>query len=875
MRVILSHENQDFDSLASMLGAGKLYPKAIPVLPQRSNRNVLDFLMLYWDELPFVRASDLPRRRRIRHAILVDTQSAIQIRGMRQDTQIQIIDHHEPAREFPEGTEYRGGNTGATTTLLVEEIIQRGIALSRVEATLLLLGIYEDTGSLSYPSTTSRDLHSAAWLLEQGANLQVVGDFLHRPLTEGQRWLYDALLDHAETHRLAGHSVMITSARAPDYVEEISTLAHKLRDLFDPDALFLLVQLDGRVQLVARSTTDAIDVGEVAESFGGGGHDKAAAALIQNGDIDQIRHRLLRVLPEFVKPSVTVGHIMSHGVVHTLSPQTTVAEASETMTRYGHEGFPVVEDGQLSGVVTRREIDTARHHGLYDVPIETYMHKGAISVSRNDSVEHLQQVMIEHGLGQVPVVEEGEIIGIVTRTDLIKAWSTPPGPTRAVHLADRLENTLPDRLLQLIRKASRAATEMGFSLYIVGGFVRDLLLGVPASPDVDLVVEGDAVALAKHLAQREGGRVHSHARFGTAKWMVGRGLALDLVTARTEFYTYPTALPSVERGSIKLDLHRRDFTINTMAICLDEDNFGQLLDFYGGQQDLERGLIRVLHSLSFIEDPTRILRAARLEQRLGFQIEARTEELIDDALELLDRVSGERIRNELDLLFQEQSPEKGLIRLDELGVLTQIHPRLHCDGWLVGKSQTLPRALSAWQELARHSAGAPAGNQHTGESTGQPGPVPNLYLALLIFRLDPPDIKTLIRRLKIPNERAKLLREVPALRPLIRSLMERDLTPSSIHRLLEPYSEEALFLLWLAADDPRVRDHVQLYQVQLRHVRTEVDGKALKALGVPPGPIYRQVLEQVRDARLDGQVSSRAEEEALVQQILAEQGYKK
>jgi len=514
------------------------------------------------------------------------------------------------------------------------------------------------------------------------------------------------------------------------------------------------------------------------------------------------------------------------------------------------------------GILTRREIDKALHHGLHEMPIETYMHKGEISVSPDDSIEKLQQVMMEHDIGQIPVVEDGAIVGIVTRTDLIKLWTTKARPSRAIEIAERINKALPPPLLDLILKASETASEMDYSLYLVGGFVRDLLLGIP-NLDLDLVVEGDAIRLAKRLAEKRGGRVTGHARFGTAQWIFDEAAravlsipSLDFVTARTEFYEHPTALPQVERSSIKQDLYRRDFTINTMAICLDKERYGQLLDFYGGEKDLNRGLIRALHNLSFVEDPTRMLRAVRLEQRLGFSIEERTEELLKGALELLDRVSGERIRHELYLILQEDEPEKALARLYELGVLAQIHPGLKCDDWLRERFRRLRESLEAGKwKLA-------ASNQQPETSI--------LCLALLAFRMSPEELDGLIARLKLSRDDAAPLRQVQRLQALSPKLAEDQLKPSAIYRLLEPFSTEAIFVLWVAADSEPVRQRLELYHRQLRHIKPEIDGAYLKGMGLPPGPIYSQILDALLDARLDGEVKTLAEEEALVKRLLAQ-----
>jgi len=861
MHLIVTHDNADFDAIASLLGAAKLYPGAVPVIPRRVNRNVRDFLHLYWDEFPFFRPQDvLPSKKvRVARVTLVDSQHIPSLKGIDEKTHFHVIDHHALSRDLPPGTQTTLQSTGATATLMVEEIQNHHIRLTPNETTLLLLGIYEDTGSLTYASTTPRDVRASAWLLEQNASLDVVRQFLNYPLSDSQRALYDRLTDAFETHEIEGRTVMIAVAQAAGYVEEVSTLAHKLRDLFEPDALFLAVAMDDHTQLVARSTTDAIDVGTIAAHFGGGGHPRAAAALIRHVDLAQIHKQLLEVLDQHVRPSTTVGQIMSYGV-RTLAPTDTVAEAATVMARYGHEGFPVVEDGAIIGVLTRGEIDKALHHKLGGTAIRQFMRKGRFFVTPQDSVEKLQALMTDEGLGQVPVVDNGKIIGIVTRTDLIKLWAEPPQPSRADEISERLGTALPKTLLQLLREAGRLAAEQGDSLFIVGGFVRDLLLGTPTL-DVDLVVEGDAIYLARELARRYGGRVRSHQRFGTAKWLINDSQipntdaqlpqSLDFVTARTEYYEHPSALPEVERSSIKQDLHRRDFTINTLAIQLDPERYGELLDFYGGENDLQRGFIRVLHSLSFVEDPTRMLRAARLEQRLGFRIEARTEELLRDALDLLERVSGERIYHELHLVFLEARPERALLRLDDLGVLGQIHPDLHVDNWIVKRFVDLRDRL-----------------EDTPWASTQPEDVH--YLGLLAFRWSEKVLNEVITRLRIRAEDALTLHQVQKLKSLLPQL-EQPRSPSQIHRLLEPVPSQALLVGWLACEDETARAQLAQFQRELRGVEPIIDGHYLRQeFNLRPGPLYRQILDHLRAARLDGQVITLADEHTLVEHWLKE-----
>ncbi|MBS3751528.1 MAG: CBS domain-containing protein, partial [Anaerolineales bacterium] len=691
MDIILTHERTDFDGLASLLGAYLLDEELIPILPRQLNRNVEAFLNLYGVELPFMDPRDLTGDP-ISSVTLVDTQSLISVKGMSSDTKVRVIDHHSLGDDVPEEWEMTIEETGATTTIFVEAIKERDLQLTPIQATLLLLGIYEDTGSLTYTRTSPSDIHAAGCLVEEGGSLAIVTDYLNHPLSLDQQKVYEELRANAESRIIHGHSVIIAQADAQELDAELSTLAHKLRDLLDPDAIFLLLETSAGVQMIARSNDDQIDVSAVLEGFEtGGGHPRAAAALIKDGDVDEIYARLQDILPDYIEPAITAKKIMSRNP-QTIPPDMSVQKASEMMVRYGYEGFPVVEDGEIVGLLTRRAVDRALAHGL-NLSVSSLMEAGNVRVFPSDSLEHIQNVMTDTGWGQIPVVTSRSktIVGIVTRTDLLKILApSKPTPGRQ-NLAARLEAKLPPMRVKLLQKVAEIAQERKDALYIVGGFVRDLLLEYP-SLDFDLVVEGDAIALSKAIQEEFGGRVTSHSRFGTAKWFLdpemgdNLGLskedmkslpeALDFISARTEFYTHPTALPTVERGSIKLDLHRRDFTINTLALRLDGRHYGELYDYWGGLSDLKQGLIRVLHSLSFVDDPTRILRAVRYEQRYAFEIEERTRELLLEAKSLLKRVSGDRIRHEFDRIFDEENAAPMMERLHELNILEAVHPDL-------------------------------------------------------------------------------------------------------------------------------------------------------------------------------------------------------
>jgi tRNA nucleotidyltransferase (CCA-adding enzyme) len=529
------------------------------------------------------------------------------------------------------------------------------------------------------------------------------------------------------------------------------------------------------------------------------------------------------------------------------------------------------------GLLTRRAVDRALSHKL-NATAEKLMDAGEVFVHPDDSIESLQHLMTESGWGQIPVVqpETGAIIGIVTRTDLLKTLTREPRLPSRQNLAGRVESVLPAARLALLKAVARCAHQHHTALYIVGGFVRDLLLERP-SLDFDLVVEGDAIELGRALAAEYGGRVTSHARFGTAKWHIApirtRLLAaihpepaghlqvadlpasLDLISARTEFYTYPTALPTVERGSIKLDLHRRDFTINTLALRLDGHHYGELHDYWGGLTDLRLGLVRVLHSLSFVDDPTRMLRAVRFEQRFDFHIEERTLELMEEARPLMVRVSGDRIRHELDHILGEERVCQLLERCADLNLLQAIHEDLEWDGWLSDQIRSLTEARlpETWD---------------VGEMVRDPGFRLKVIYVLWLIRLASVRARSVITRLKLSRELGEI---VLAARSLWRDLPSlENVRPSQVVARLDGVPQLALYANYLTHEEAALRRVLDQYVTVWRHVTPVTDGYTLRERGLPPSPVYRQILAALRNAWLDGRIGSAEEEAAYLDQIIKE-----
>ncbi len=404
---------------------------------------------------------------------------------------------------------------------------------------------------------------------------------------------------------------------------------------------------------------------------------------------------------------------------------------------------------------------------------------------------------------------------------------------------DKMRRRLPAELLDFLQVAGRQAEAQGQRLYLVGGAVRDLLLGRPDT-DFDLVLEGDAISFAGKLARNCGEHVTLHRKFGTAKFRRG-DLIIDVVTARSETYASPGALPAVKPGTIRDDLFRRDFSINAMAIELTPACFGRLLDCFDGARDLERGSVRILHERSFIDDATRMLRAVRYEQRLGFELEADTERLLKRDLPYLDTISGDRVRHELELIAGEDNAERMLRRAQALGILRQIHPAVKFDEAAAGRFRI-------------------AGSSGSSDTA--------LFFLLLLYPLDGADISGVTGRLGITGSLKRAAAQLPELKSSLAVLNAVDIKPSAVYRLLQRFDDRAVAACAAAAGDSTVRSHLQRYLSELRHVTPCLNGDSLQAMGVQPGRRLGDILRRLREERVDGTVTTRDDEIALVRKIL-------
>ncbi len=872
LTVVTTHLNADFDALASALAATKLYPGARIVLSGSQEKGLRDFLLQttsYLIDVTRLKDVDLSRVKRL---VVVDTSQKSRIGALAQlvdrpGVEVHLYDHHTSQEGDIRGAVDVRKEVGANTTLMVQLLRERGCEITPDEAGFLALGIYEDTGSFTFPSTTPEDLEAAAWLLQKGADLNLVGEIIGHRFTPAHVELLGDLLQSAATYTFAGISITVAKTSTHEYVEDFAVLAHELMDMKRLPVLFAMVMMADQVLIVGRSREEKVNVGTVLEALGGGGHPMAASATLKGVTLAEAEERLIAELHRQLGTEPKVRDIMSYPVL-SVTPETPLQEAQKQLTRYGITVLPVLQDGKIMGIISRRTVQKALYHGLGSEPVSDYMSVGFQTVGPDDPLSKIQDIIVKGRQRFVPVVENDEVTGVITRTDLLEILtgdaSREPEPLLSTkeqrkNLASLLRERLPREIIQLLQSAGTTAEGLGLQIFVVGGFVRDLLLR-RQNFDIDLVVEGDGVVFARAFAQKTGAKVRTHEKFKTAVLIFPDGRKIDVATARWEYYEYPAAMPSVALSSVKLDLFRRDFTINTLAIKLNPKEFGTLVDFFGGQRDIKDRVIRVLHSLSFVEDPTRVFRAVRFEQRYGFRIGKHTLRLIRNALKLhvFDRLSGKRLLAELRLILQEPDPRKAIHRLSELGVLKVIHPCLDLTPELdEALAQTYD--VLAWYELLFR------------EERPRKWIV---YLLALFSMLDLREVSESVDRLGIKGARKELLVDRLG---IARGALKRlsgpgDLSPSEVYRLLKDLDLELLLHIIAVSKSGKARQAASRFVAELRDIRPVVSGKDLKAMGVEPGPIYRTILERLLLARLDGKVRSRKDEIKLIKGILKAKG---
>jgi tRNA nucleotidyltransferase (CCA-adding enzyme) len=887
MDIILCHQTVDFDALGAAIGLSRL-KKAKIVLTGGAHPAVKNFLALYRDEFDFAEMRSI-HPETIATIYIVDTQKSDRLGTaaawltLPNVQRIEVFDHHLDAALDIAVTELHTEAVGAITTYITELLQQQQIILTPFEATAMALGIHVDTGSLTFEQTTPRDAKAIAWLLEQSANVAIIAEYNEPGLSHQLQELLKDALNNLQRTNVQGYTVASVLLQTDKFVAGLSSLAARLIELTESDVILLGHQYQKskgqKLVVIGRSRLAETNLNQIFTPFGGGGHAQAASVSITTDRPQQIFQELLTQLASQIPQPPTARDLMS-SPVRTIRPDTTIKEAQRTLLRYGHSGLSVVDESdRLVGIISRRDLDLAIHHGFDRSPVKGYMSRNLRTIVPDTPLPEIQSLMVTYDVGRLPVLEAGELVGIVTRTDVLRqlhdqsseSQIDPKQANLTFHLLSTLQNRLEPAIWQLLQQVTAASQARGWNLYLVGGGVRDVLLTSEGQPlflqDIDLVVDGyhrstddragvELASVIEQMYPQVSVTVHGEFQTAALTWHqdpVLGNLLMDIATARTEFYPYPAANPQVEASSIRQDLYRRDFTINALAVRLTPPKRGEfsrkgdLLDFFGGLLDLRSHQIRVLHANSFIEDPTRIYRAVRFAVRLGFTIEPQTEEFIRYAIDnqiyeqlrISDRQTPAlttRLKAELKYIFQSNYWQPALKLLAHLNALTCLHqdlsltPTLNREIHFVSKWLVLFEAKVSEHWLVR--------------------------LETLIAHLSPRSRIMVAENLQLPKDSIERLQQLEIWETQLTSRLAKTHLDSQIYQLLRPYKFLQL-ILFAAKSELKNRRRIWRYITYLSQIKPLLNGNDLKTLGFKPGPLYKQILDDVLNKTLDHQISDR------------------
>jgi tRNA nucleotidyltransferase (CCA-adding enzyme) len=695
----IGHQDPDFDAVGSLIAAWYLYrQQGVDLIlgfsgsPDRSVRR-------FWEE----HQADLPKllpdhtllpllesHLQLGNLVVVDTARPARLgayaRLIERFQSIIAWDTHPPTPDdLPRATI---PPAGSCTAALVEALHRTGIQPSATAATLMLLGIHADTGHFTFGSTSALDHRGAGHCLEWGADPTKVARFLPRGFTSNQLELLSRLATAAHVAKDACVELTISALELDEFADDAASLVAALREAESWPALVALMASGNKVHVIGRSTGE-IDVGGLMRALGGGGHAAAASAILTGLGLSDARRLVLETARDVLGGARKARDRMVANFVWAYEDNS-VAEIADLLHRHRLNAVPLCTRSEppiWTSQINRQELDAAQRHGLGARPAREVAGDAPGWVSPDLDLIRVRDVMLR-GRGRIWLVgENGRAEGLLTRTTVLRASLEPTlAPKRGIPQASLIRGLIRQGLGPLwpiVEEAGKLAVSSGFGLHMVGGAVRDLLLERPAQ-DVDLVVDGPggAPAFAAVLADKLGGTYLAHPAFLTAKWYPPNGKpTIDLATARSERYVGRAHLPEVSPAALEQDLFRRDFTVNAMAVAMRSDQLGNLVDPYGGWTDLKDGILRVLHGLSFQDDPTRAFRAARFCARFDLRLAPGTRALLQGALQSgAFRLLGiERLGHELERILREALPEPALVLLRDWNLTSLIHPKLEVD----------------------------------------------------------------------------------------------------------------------------------------------------------------------------------------------------
>lgn len=871
--IITSHINSDFDAIASMLAAQKLYPDSIIIFPGSQEKNLRDFFISstsYLFNMADPKNIDFSKTQQL---VLVDTKQKSRLTHVstllkKKDIKIDIYDHHPAMEGDVKGTFEITKKTGATITILSALLQKKQIVPTPEEATIMALGIYEDTGLFTYSSTTKNDLEQAAFLLSHGASLSTIVSFVVKEIKSEQVVWLNELLNEISVHKINGMDINISVISSPSYITDLATIVQKVVRMENFEMFFAIVLMGNKINIIARNSIPEVDAGKILSYFGGGGHAYAASAKVDNQTLAQVEMMLIDRLKQAVKRIQIAKNLMSSPAI-TIAPTVECKTASSLMTRYNVNTLLVVDrkNNTYEGYITRQVIEKALYHKLSRLPVQDYMNSESLSISSDADISQIENIIIDGNQRILPVIDDGIIKGVITRTDLLnylarhnkalkQSENDPDLPKSAKkrQIENIIFHRLDNRIRHLLQHIGKTGNDLGYNMYVVGGFVRDLLLNRPID-DIDVAVEGDGIDFAKNFARLKGCRINTYKKFGTAVIIFPDGFKIDIASARLEYYQTPAALPIVEKSSIKLDLVRRDFTINALAISLNPENFGTMIDYFGANRDLKDRTIRTIHNLSFVEDPTRIFRAIKFSNRFGFKIGKVTSNLIRNAIKIdcFKNLSGLRVFSELKQIFEEENPIPAIKTMESYSLEKVIHKNLNIIPTTYQLLESVNKILS-WHDLLYVEGKYPRWS---------------VYFMALLNRCAYHVSEQICMWLNVPLKERTILLDNRYKAEKQLSVIEnaQTFTKQNLYWALINFKIESILYMMALAKTEKIKKSISNYYTHHRNMKPYTRGRDLLKMGIAPGPVYTQILNSILNEKLDGKLKTKKHEIEFVSKL--------
>ena len=846
--MVILAEGSDLDSLSSAYALTLLEKDTYILLPHSYSSTFKFAINLFTNNLQdkIIKKKDIKDLKRI---YIVDTSSLKKIHQVLKENNLEnfkkitVIDHHEKVKLLPDNLKKIPVPYGACTTYFVKKIKRKKIKIDKDDATLLALGIYEDTGSFKYDNTTKDDIDAIKFLVEVGIDFDIINDVLTNKMDERSLKILETAVENLHVIQIKDKKIGISKVFCKDYIPDVSSHLNNLKDIHQLNAFFLLILSKNKIFIIARSKD--INVNEILSAFGGGGHKRAASALVKDIDYEDVENELEILVTKYIFKDETIEKFVIKDF-----KKVNINEKIEKLGNMEDYFLLAVDDkDNFKGIVFTRTLKNALKHGLKDLKIKDIIIDDIFVFNYDTPVYEAENTALKASQDIFPVLKNKKPVGYLTKRSLLGAIHLDAFQKeenvfisriklipKMYNFKEKLERYFSQEITKILKEVGQTAKKLDMRVYLVGGIVRDIVMQ-KENLDIDLIVEGDAVKLASEFSKNINGKFHKFEEFMTAQVKVN-DLKLDFATARKEIYDYPGAYPKVEKSNLREDLYRRDFTINTLAIDLTEDDFGMLLDYFNGLQDIKNKKIRILHQLSFIEDPIRILRALRFAGRLDFSLGKATEKLLKVAIDqnLLKASPEGRINLELNLTFHEDKVVEILILMSKYKVLDQIIPYFEMtEERLIILEKIRDYSLILTEQF----------NMKINKSS--------VYLLGLIYHLPVETSSSILEKFHFEHA-VKIFEEFFEVKEKIKPKIKN----SQFYRFIKELQPETILFLtaYLPSETSR-----KIFDVLSKGKEKLISGKDLIDLGMKPSKQFSHIISQIHGLYLDNKIKSK--EEAL------------